>query len=139
MAEYYTTWEDGRKKWERREETPKKKHVVESDFDNVLTVTLIACDVKTDVAGESWMVKHADEVLKHWMISDVTSWDRDQNVITIHSSFEYPIQLVFSSISQAIKANNRLFLIMNGENIVGCTDEDGFVCTLPTNLSLNFS
>lgn len=140
MADVTTYWDDGQKKWLRRSEVQKARKDIQDqyDFDNIITTTLGACDIKTDIQGVSWMVEHNSTVLKHWDISDMKHWQVQQNVMTIFTTSEYPLKLVFVSVGHARRADTRLYLIMNGENIINCNDDLMFQCGDLQNLNVSF-
>lgn len=140
MADLKTTWESGDQKWFRK--APGQKRDITDpqiyDFDNIVTTTLVACDIKSDAVGESWVVKHSNEVLRQFEITDIKSWEVEQNIMTIYSNSEYPLKLVFISTSHARKADTRLYLIMNGHEIVNCDDDLMFQCGVLKNLNVSF-
>lgn len=138
MAEYFNTWDDGEKKWIKKMGRKYYDRELDMNTSDVLHVNLMSCDIKTDIVDESWVVKHAGIEYKHYENKDITYWELRGNIITLYFVEGEPYKLLFFTPGEAIKADFRLFLIMNGLSIIGCEDAEAYVCGNILNLAVDF-
>lgn len=138
MTEYFNTWDDGEKKWIKKVGRIYKDREITLSSENMLPVSLMACDIKTDVQNQSWMIVHNNVMYKHYENKSINYWALKDNIITLYFSDGTYYKLLFFTPSEAIKADLRLFLIMNGNIIVGCNDTDAFVCANVLGLNVSF-
>lgn len=141
MAFKYTKhWEDGNLKWGKKKVQDRpQKSINDLSFDNVLSMTLISCDLKSDVVGESWKIERNGTTIKHFFIDETTSWEISENVITLMPEDDMNFDLIFMNINEAMKADYRLYLIMNGQLINDCGDENYYRCGNMTELNVVFN
>lgn len=139
MPEYFNTWDDGNKKWVKKQGNIRLNESEKYDFKNILTVSLIGCDIKTDIVNESWIIVHDGVLLRHYLLTEMKRWELNENIITLfNEGDEEPFKLLFATTTQAKKGDNRLFLIMNGKSIVGCNDDQPFECGDIRNINILF-
>ncbi len=132
-------WADGNRKWQDQRQKIPVPTPAPIDYGNVLTENLIGCDIKTDVINISMKVERNGTIMKLFEIRDIVTWSIENNVITLFMRGSEKFRLVFMSMAQAVKADFRMYLITNGEDIQGCNDDAQFVCGRTLNLSLTFS
>ena len=137
MAEYFNTWDDGQQKWVKKINSFLRRSETEYDFKNILPYNLIACDIKSEVINSSWVIIHNEVLLRSYENNSINYWVTKNNIITLYFKDNTYFQLLFITPSEAILADLRLYLIMNGNIIVDCNDTDIYTCSNITNLNLN--
>lgn len=138
MPEYFNTWDDGNKKWVKKQGNTRTPEQERYDFKNILTVSLVGCDIKTDIVNESWMIVHDGILHRHYLITEMKRWELSENIITLYNGDDEPFKLLFTTSTQAKKGDNRLFLIMNGKSVIGCEDDQPFECADIRNINVSF-
>ena len=104
-----------------------------------LNITLIGCDIKSDIVNQSWIIKHNNILYKHFENSNINDWKIKDNIITLFFNSNDPnINLYFFSNGEAALADVRLFLIMNGNIIINCNDQNNYINSNNNNLIINF-
>jgi len=131
-------WNNGQVKWvDKTNNTPAQAAVVPS-YNDILTQNLIGCDVKTDIVNVSMKIEKNGTILKLFNIADIVSWQIDNNIIKLFMKSSAPYSLLFISVAQAVKADLRMYLITNGNDIQGCDDDQAYVCGSIGNLNAIF-
>lgn len=75
---------------------------------------LLGTDVKTSVQNQSLQVVHNSVTIALFMLNEIASWDLSANQITIYSTDQLPVTLMFLSTTEAQTADSRLTQISNG-------------------------
>ena len=52
-----------------------------------LNITLIGCDIKSDIVNQSWIIKHNNILYKHFENSNINDWKIKDNIITLFCLF----------------------------------------------------
>lgn len=82
-------------------------------FENVIS-GLIAADIKTDIAGESIKIVKTNQIVGHFELSKISTWDLVGVQIVVYSSDAQPVTLVFINLPEAENADQRLLTAQNG-------------------------
>lgn len=128
---------DGSLMWVQKQNVKAQDQPVPS-FDNIVMATLTSCDVKTNVQYETLSISQSGTILRLINIRSITSWQMSNNLMTIYSEDDMPLTLAFISATEAMKADFRLYMIVNGAVLTGCGDEVNYRCTKPVNPTLTF-
>ena len=140
MADTQNTYDDGSSKWLRKPTMPVQPDPESlPDYNNILPMNLLSCDIKSDVVGESWKIVHSGAFVESYEVSSISGWDVNQNILTLRFGDGGYFRLLFFSIYEAQLADLRLFLIMNGHSIIGCDDATLYSCGPATITSVIFS
>lgn len=129
MADTITTYPDGSSKWMAKPPMPLQPDAeAPGSYENILTMNLISCDIKSDVVGESWKIVHDGVFIQQFMNDGLSNWKVSENILTLYFDDGSYYRLLFVSIYEAMLADARLFLITNGKSIVGCNDASLYSC-----------
>jgi hypothetical protein len=81
--------------------------------DNVIT-GLYGLDIKTNVQGKSVKVVSFGNIIAHFSLDEIASWDLTGNSIIINSDDQTPITLLFVNDTEATLGDSRLLICSNG-------------------------
>lgn len=127
MADTQTTYNDGSSKWLKKPTMPVQSNTESlPDYNNILPMNLLSCDIKSDVVGESWKIVHSGAFVGSYEVSSISGWNVNENILTLRFGDGDYFRLLFFSIYEAQLADLRLFLIMNGHSIIGCNDATSY-------------
>lgn len=98
-----------------------------SDLNTSTTINAqISCSIKTDVVNLSFKIVAADgiTILAHFIISEVTGWTTNGTQIALSTSDQLMTIINFNNNFETVNADQRLFLIMEGQTVDAC--DEGF-------------
>jgi hypothetical protein len=77
-----------------------------------------ASQIKTNIINKTFKVidnNTVDDIILHFNLDELTSWDLLDNMISIYTSDEIPTVIRFSSNDEAEEGNERINRLVNGE------------------------
>lgn len=115
MADLSNNWVDGSVKWNLKNNVSSSGIPVSitTNTSNVIN-GLSATDIQTDVQNISIKILKNNAIVSQIAISGYCSHDLSGNIITIFTSDELPLILEFISYSEALNADARLIICLNG-------------------------
>lgn len=122
MADQYNTHYDGSPKWDiknKKSLNNQNTNLQKNNIDSSKVLDGLLCsDIIITVATKSFnVVKGNKEIEVDW--EKITSLDSDGNLMVINTIDNIPYALIFKD-GELIKAENKLFEVMNGNSDPGC-------------------
>jgi hypothetical protein len=111
-------WPDGSNKW--LNQPTSSDSVTTTTTTNRIFANLSACNVATSTEKISMKLQIGGVILLHVALSDVVGVILEGERIILDCSDEIDYTLVFGSTSDAEQAEDRIYRMLNGENVAIC-------------------
>lgn len=120
MADYSNNYTTGQMKWTTKTalattntSNTVSNNVTPPPVTNIIS-NLSSSSIQTSVQGQSIKILSSGITTAMFMLSEIVSWDLNSNQITIYSTDQLPLTLLFISIAEASYADDRLTIATNG-------------------------